>query len=193
MQPTPVLMIQINKVLQTGNKTETEIEANDEIRITTTENPSGVAYTLSDVIIHKGTTSNGHYITTHYDEHQRGWEVINDASCKHINNSEAESINKHGVIYILRTKLVKAEPNKGIEDTSQANKTINLDKELEDESSTHPSDKNTQKTNKTTSKERTKPAGNNDHHTEDRRYKKDWEMFPKEHHTEERRYKKTGK
>ena len=185
MQPTPVLMIQINKVLQTGNKTETEIEAKDEIRITTTENPSGVAYTLSDVIIHKGTTSNGHYITTHYDEHQGGWEVINDASCKHISNNEAEKINKHGVIYILRTKVAKAEPSKDKENTNQANKTINLNKEPEVEGSGHPSD-NTQKTNKTTSKERTNPAGNNDHHTEDRRYKKDWEMIPKEHSSTKR-------
>ena len=103
MVPTPVIMVHINKANTDGKKTDTEIEINDEIMITTTDNPRGEKYKVSDVIIHHGSeTTNGHYITTHYKEGVKRWEKVNDEKCAEISNKEAENINKHGVVYVMK-------------------------------------------------------------------------------------------
>ena len=108
------MVINVNKVPNLGNKTEIEIEINGDIKIATTENPKGESYKVTDVIIHLGSqTTNGHYITTHYNEDQGMWEKIDDERCEQLSNKEAEHLNRHGVIYVRRrSELSKGETSK---------------------------------------------------------------------------------
>ena len=111
--PTPIMMIHIDKVVTNENKTETEVEINEEIKIQTTENPLGEPYNVTDVIIHYGTPTNGHYVTTHYNEDKTKWEKIDDEKYVQLSNIQAERLNRHGVIYVLkRSGMPKTNQNK---------------------------------------------------------------------------------
>ena len=106
LTPTPIIIIHINKAKGRGTetlKTETEIQINEEIKITTTENPLGESYKVSDVISHHGTqATNGHYITTHCMNDQEIWQKIDDEKSTQISRKEADKLNEQGVIYVLR-------------------------------------------------------------------------------------------
>ena len=103
MVPPPMIIIHINKAKLNLEKTEIEIKVDDVIKVTTTENPDGELYTVTDVISHLGSTaSNGHYITTHYHEEKKTWESINDHKCSEISITDAADINKHGVVYVMK-------------------------------------------------------------------------------------------
>ena len=103
MLPPPMIMIHINKAKSNLVKTNMEIIVDDVINVPTTENPGGEKYAVTDVISHLGSnTSNGHYITTHFHEGKKTWESINDHECTAISIKDAEDINKHGVVYVMK-------------------------------------------------------------------------------------------
>ena len=79
-----------------------DINPNIKLKVPTYDNPDGVKYYISDVIIHEGVAVNGHYYTTHFKENTKKWEMVNDDKCEEISEEEANKHNKHGVIYVLK-------------------------------------------------------------------------------------------
>ena len=137
LQPTPIIMIHINKATTDGNKTDTEVEIDDVIKIPTADNSTGETYKLSDVISHYGTNvSNGHYITTHYKEDTQTWEQINDENCFQITNKQAANINKHGILYVLRRSDVTRSNNIQTCPKEETTQTTEINKERTSQSNT---------------------------------------------------------
>ena len=101
--PTPTIILQVDKVPRVGNKDEIEIYTNQTVTIPIYNSPGGQTYSVTDVIVHKGSqSSNGHYITTHFNDTENQWELLNNEKGRVLTEAEAHQINKHGILYVLK-------------------------------------------------------------------------------------------
>lgn len=101
--PSQTILLHVDRVPNVGQKVDIEIYTNQQV-ILPMYNGESSPYSVTDVIIHKGTNaSNGHYITNHYNHHRCRWEQLNNEKGTVLSDDEAHILNKQGVIYVLQS------------------------------------------------------------------------------------------
>ena len=94
-----LLLIEIPRVTESGNKTNTRIKETPKC-VTINENGRNIKYNVTGVIIHKGEESeSGHYVLNYLNPNTRRWEQIDNHRIIDAKNFETE--NQQGVVYIL--------------------------------------------------------------------------------------------
>ena len=127
--PTPTIILQVDKVRAVGNKDNVEIYTNQTVTIPLHNSTKGQKYNVTDVIVHRGSRStNGHYITTHFNAAQNRWEYLNNEKGRVLTDEQANQINKQGIIYVLKASSDDEVLDKSIDEYPKYHKPKRLDR-----------------------------------------------------------------